>query len=1182
MRLKRLEIQGFKSFGQPVTLEFGPGITAIVGPNGSGKSNISDALRWVLGEQSVRSLRGSRLEDIIFAGSDGKRPVGMAEVRVTLDNSDGYLPLDYSEVTITRRVYRSGDSEFFINKQSCRLKDIQDLFTDTGLGRESYAVVGQGQIDQVLSVRSEDRRILLEETAGIVKYRQRKEEALRKLEETSVDLLRVTDVLHELESQLGPLEEQAKQARLYLSLADQLRAAELDYYHLVWESLSRRAVKVEEDHQRLQAEYAAGKLQQDSLEDRAAALEAQENLLQEEIEAKRQELAELMEAYQETLHSIELHRERVKNQKVRREQLDALVGAKEGELALLAQEEDKLRGELEGLLEQLRAQEQAVASAAKAVSGLQERQRQARGAVDRLKDEFFEFMRELADKRNFQRSFHQRREGLEQQLSRADQELAEAEERLAALEAELQALQRRGEEIQELLRRQAGQERELKAQAAALEASLQALEGRRRELEAQQARLTARLRTLQELEEGYEGYAAGVRRILQSSEMSPLVLGTVADVIQVPEGLETALEVALGSGLQNLITEGEKEAKALIAWLQKVQGGRVTILPLETVQGSEFSPQARALLSQPGVLGPALELIGCEARFRPALASLLGRVVITEDLDTALRLRRTLKQFARIVTRDGSVVFPTGAMTGGSWNARTAGLLARKGELTRLERELEALAGKLAAVRQEQGQLSGQLAQNEASLNQLQGEIVEAKLALQGAAQKKEQVGRERERLALSSRELKARLADLQGALDALSAEYEQAAAEVSQLELEEQLLREHIHKEEEGLAELAASLEQLSQEHTGQQLHLVELKGLLENKRTQLSNLVRRKEEALAAVDQAQGEMTELAAQQRENEAYIKQAAAGNAQRQVDQQELRRELEEKLAARQGLQQEKAELGAELKEVQREQLRRERALYRLEVELGQLESQEEQVRETLAERGLSLAAILNREVQAKEPELKARIEELRQQIRDLGLVNPTAHEEYERVLERCSFLENQLADLNEARAGLLDVISEMDKLCRTRLQEVFDQVRLEFQKLFSWLFQGGSADLVMTDPQSILTTGIDVLARPPGKKLQNLLLLSGGERALTAIALLFAIRRVKPVPFWVLDEIDATLDESNLHRFNQLMQEFAQDTQFLVVTHRQTTMESAHTLYGVTMGEEGVSQIISVALKQEE
>jgi chromosome segregation protein len=327
---------------------------------------------------------------------------------------------------------------------------------------------------------------------------------------------------------------------------------------------------------------------------------------------------------------------------------------------------------------------------------------------------------------------------------------------------------------------------------------------------------------------------------------------------------------------------------------------------------------------------------------------------------------------------------------------------------------------------------------------------------------------------------------------------------------------------------------------------------------------------------------MTELAAQQRENEAYIEQAAAGNAQRQVDQQELRRELEEKLAARQGLQQEKAELGAELKEVQREQLRRERALYRLEVELGQLESQEEQVRETLAERGLSLAAILNREVQAKEPELKARIEELRQQIRDLGLVNPTAHEEYERVLERCSFLENQLADLNEARAGLLDVISEMDKLCRTRLQEVFDQVRLEFQKLFSWLFQGGSADLVMTDPQSILTTGIDVLARPPGKKLQNLLLLSGGERALTAIALLFAIRRVKPVPFWVLDEIDATLDESNLHRFNQLMQEFAQDTQFLVVTHRQTTMESAHTLYGVTMGEEGVSQIISVALKQEE
>src|SRR5690554_804010 len=312
MRLKRLEIQGFKSFGQPVTLEFGPGITAIVGPNGSGKSNISDALRWVLGEQSVRSLRGSRLEDIIFAGSDGKRPVGMAEVRVTLDNSDGYLPLDYSEVTITRRVYRSGDSEFFINKQSCRLKDIQDLFTDTGLGRESYAVVGQGQIDQVLSVRSEDRRILLEETAGIVKYRQRKEEALRKLEETSVDLLRVTDVLHELESQLGPLEEQAKQARLYLSLAEELREAELDHFHLSWQNLSSKLTKVEEDYQHLQVEYEQGTEYLEELEIRAAKLETEEQALQAEIEARQQELTDLVEAYNKTVHSIELHQERIK------------------------------------------------------------------------------------------------------------------------------------------------------------------------------------------------------------------------------------------------------------------------------------------------------------------------------------------------------------------------------------------------------------------------------------------------------------------------------------------------------------------------------------------------------------------------------------------------------------------------------------------------------------------------------------------------------------------------------------------------------------------------------------------------------------------------------------------------------------------------------------------------------
>jgi len=397
---------------------------------------------------------------------------------------------------------------------------------------------------------------------------------------------------------------------------------------------------------------------------------------------------------------------------------------------------------------------------------------------------------------------------------------------------------------------------------------------------------------------------------------------------------------------------------------------------------------------------------------------------------------------------------------------------------------------------------------------------------------------------------------------------------------MEEHILREHIQQEEASLAELAGALEDLTQEQMEHQVRLAQLGGVLDTKAAQLANIEARMQEAQNAVEQARLELEHLAEQQRRNEEYIQTAAAENAQRQVLQGELRSALEELKQRHQSVQKERAVLRADLVQVEKEQLRRERALYRLEVELGQLEGQQDQLRQALAERELSLAAVLNRRVTLKESALKGSIEELRRQIRELGLVNPTAPEEYERVLERCAFLRQQLEDLNEARADLMDVINEMDRLCRTRLREVFQEVRTEFQRLFSWLFQGGSADLVLTDPDSILTTGIDVLARPPGKKLQNLLLLSGGERALTAIALLFAIRRVKPSPFWVLDEIDATLDESNLERFNQLMKEFSQDTQFLVVTHRQRTMEHAHTLYGVTMGEEGVSQIISVALRR--
>ncbi|NMA99988.1 MAG: chromosome segregation protein SMC [Firmicutes bacterium] len=1178
MRLKRLEIQGFKSFARSVCLEFGPGITAIVGPNGSGKSNISDALRWVLGEQSIKSLRGSKMEDVIFAGSDGKKPLGMAEVQLTLDNSQGFLPVEYTEVTITRRVYRSGDSEFFINKQSCRLKDIHDLFTDTGLGRESYAVVGQGQIDAVLSVRSEDRRILLEETAGIVKYRQRKEQALRKLEETSVDLLRVTDVLHELEGQLGPLGEQAKKARLYLDLADKLQAAELDYYHLVWQNLDNKLKQNEQEYQDLGQEYQSWNQRLEELETRTAELEVRGQLLNDEIEQKQQELVDLGTAYNQGVHTIELHQDRIKTQEARSGQLVTSIAEYEEQLKDLHGENSVLKEALQKLLNEIAAQEQVIASAHEGMENLQDKHKQVQTEISKLKDEFFDFMRELAERRNFQRSFADRQKNLEEQISMNALEQTKLAERIVQTQEEIETLHGRLQEFNQELEKQGLEERQTQSDLAKAKVRLAKHQERRGQLESEIARVTSRLKTLQELEEGYEGYAFGVRRVMQHSEMAKLVLGTVADVVQVPQGLETAFEVALGASLQNLITRGEADAKKIISWLQRVQGGRVTILPLDSVQGVEFSSEVKELLQQPGVLGPALDLLKFSEQYRPALASLLGRVAITEDLDTALLLKRQLRQFSRLVTRDGSVVFPSGAMTGGSLNNRTSGLLARKGELSNLEEKLASLNQEVGLESSREQALTQEISLMEQALVKLQNEQIDTKLALQRTSQEQEQKLQETQKLRTAHGELEARLEELQTLLANLGSECEQAATQVSVLESEEAERRAQIQREEAELIELTAALDQLAQEETTERVRLAELKGELENQRIRLANLEQKKQASLAAQEAAREELTILAQDRLVNEQIILETRQANEERKQKQTELQAYLAQKKLERQEVQKENAQLGAELIQAQKEQLKRERALYKLEVEMGQVEQSREQIRTVLAERELTLASILNREVSEKESTLKKTIETVRGQIRALGLVNPAANEEYERVLERCSFMQTQLADLDEARASLQDVINEMDKLCRTKLQEVFEQVRLEFQRIFSRLFVGGTADLILTDPESILTTGIDVMAKPPGKKLQNLLLLSGGERALTAIALLFAIRRVKPIPFWVLDEIDAALDESNLIRFNELMDEFSQETQFLVVTHRQRTMEMAHSLYGVTMGDQGFSQIISVAL----
>lgn len=1178
MRLKRLEIQGFKSFARPVTLEFGQGITAIVGPNGSGKSNISDALRWVLGEQSARSLRGQKMEDIIFAGSEGKKPLGMAEVQLTLDNTQGYLPVDYSEVTVARRVYRSGESEFFINKQSCRLRDIHDLFTDTGLGREGYAIIGQGQIETVLSVRSEDRRILLEETAGIVKYRQRKEQALNKLDETGTDLLRVTDILHELEGRLEPLGKQAEKAKVYLELAEDLQTRELDYYALTWRNLEQESKQSEEKFAELQLDYNHWDKKVTDLDAAKQALETELGELESFLAEKQSELVSLKEKYNQGIHNIQLHQERLKNNGVRLEQLNTVLLNEEDQVKVVEKEIEVLEQEFKSLLDQISTQETLIAQAETEHLNLQETQRSTQVKINQLKDDFFEYMRHLADQRNFQREFSTKEQALRQQIEVAQAEIEEIRQSLSSLRKQGQLLQSQRQECEESLSKQMDEHTYGQEKLKTKEQVLFEQQKDTRQFEGEQMRLASRVKTLQELEEGYEGYAFGVRRIMQNPEMSKKVLGTVADLIKVPEGLETAFEVALGAGLQNMVTQNEADAKSLIAWLQKVKGGRVTILPLDTMRGSEFSPQQVATFRQEGVLGTALDLLSFSDKYRPALASLLGRVIITEDLDTALQLKKKSRQFSRIVTRDGSVVFPSGAMTGGSLNTRTSGLLARKGELQSLDLELQAITTKLREIQEQEKETKLEILTLQNQLEELQKNQVQMRLQLQSTIQSLEQNSHEEQSWLQTQQRLAEKVSDLETLLANLQSESEVAATSLVKLAGQEEGLRKQIASKEAELVAVNAQIEGTGEVQTQQKVELAQLKGSLENLRIQRANLEQRKKTSLAVQSEAQAEQGRLQSEKVEHERLIVETTQKTKEYLALQEELTGTIAKETKERQIKQKENSGLDLELRQAQKEQMQRERVLYKWEVEMEQVEQKRAKILQELEERQFNLAQIVNLEVDVDEPSLKRTLDSLRRKIKNLGPVNPGATQEFEEVQERCHFLQEQLADLNEARDSLQAVINEMDKLCRTKLQEAFDQVRVEFQKIFSQLFSGGQADLVLTDPESILTTGIEVMARPPGKKLQNLLLLSGGERSLTAIALLFAIRKVKPTPFCVLDEIDAALDESNLGRFTELMEEFARESQFLVITHRPRTMEGAHTLYGITMSDAAFSEVISVEL----
>jgi len=1194
VQLKKLQLVGFKTFADKTEIEIDGGLTAIVGPNGSGKSNIVDALLWVLGEQNPRLLRGNSAQDVIFAGTDKRKPLGMAEVRLTLDNSDRTLPIHFSEVTITRRVYRSGESQYLLNGSPCRLKDIVELFLDTGLGKGAYAFVSQNEIDAVLSARPEDRRTLFEEAAGIKKYRVKKKEALSKLESAEANLTRVRDILHELEGQREPMERQALAARRYLLLQERLHEIEVglliaelkkDDYELYAAQQEReddqaRLLKYDAELAHLErvAENVGERLAQTEGEMESARITRQNALSL--VERTESQLALMTERSQTARKSQAQLAEELADIAERAERLTEDMGRDRAELEATEAEEAARREEWAGQRAVLSELEEAVQEAVRQVEERQgERMRLAQERASR-EAALKAAQERLADAR-------QRSERLSDQITALAETLRDAQAREAQAQATREERSARREQLAQARAEVESRLQQRQTQQSTLRA---ALEAARRT----QAEQSARLATLTELQESHEGFYQGVRAVLNARKKGQLTghYTAVVDLLTVPEPYRIAIEVALGGSLQDVVTETEAEAKAGIQWLKQNRAGRATFLPLPLLRpnsklqieaqrhGGTEDTQRKA---KRGIEGIASELVRFAPQYEKVAQLLLGRVLVVADMDSALAVSRQVNGWSKIVTLEGELLTPGGALTGGSLQGRGAHLVGRKGEM-------DDLRAALPETKAEVERLTAQVEGNARALQALEAERAalvreEAETQAEFAAAESARAAAERERARLTQDK-----ADRDAVQTALVAEIAALEAETKRLVAALESGRVENDSADDALAALNTETRALAAKRDACRARATALEvevSRLQEKREGLMRALASNRVALASLH---NQHLQKSAQRAAAETEGADAAAERERLIARLEEARRHLAEGEAElarwrerRQALLGESFETNNAIKETTQRRAQVTENLHAAELALARLEVQIAQITERLEnEYGIAREEALARPDEVEVDKNTAmEVGRLRRELRGMGQVNTGAVEEYERLTERYEFLSAQQADLEKSRESLLATIAEIDESTRGVFLETFDAVRAEFDRLFTRLFEGGSTKLVLTNPDDLQETGIEVIAQPPGKKPQSLSLLSGGERALTATALLFAFLAVKPSPFVLLDEVDAPLDGANVEKFTQLVGEFSQRSQFLIITHNPTTMEAAPIWYGVTMKEPGVSSLLSYRMPSE-
>ena len=1182
MRLTKLEMQGFKSFAKKTELQFGNGITAVIGPNGSGKSNISDAVRWVLGEQSARALRGAKMEDVIFNGTQKRRPLGMAEVTLSFDNSDHALPVDYAEVGVTRRVYRNGESEYAINGKTCRLKDVLELFRDTGIGRDGYSIISQGKVDEILSNKSADRRSALGEAAGVMRYRVRRTEAEKKLENTQKNMERIGDILHELESRVGPLGEQREKAIQYQTAREELKRLEVNLFLHETEKNRQKIAELQTALNELNEKLSGVESEDKVLMEASHELEDRIRAMDEKLDDGQRRLLELLSRVEGLQSEEKLSLARQETLEKERERLLAEAEAQVHEAA-----ERQLTLDSMGTLsdEERNALQQQIETMNGELSALQQACEQAEAALEEKKNRIMEELNRLSDKKSslsrltaLEQSLLERTEAIRGDLEKNDQRQNELQEEKAKAEIEQQRLfilRETGRE--ELKKARENQANLLSEQEAQMEAV--------RQKEQQSGAMSSRLHVLEEMARKREGYQNSVRLIMDLAErdveLRQKIVGVVAELIHVPEKYEVAIGTALGGAQQNLVSRTGRDAKFIIETLRRREFGRCTILPLDLLSENGVRERDRHFLEEKGVIGLASDLIRWDEGMDKAVEYLLGRTVVVEDLSIGVSLKERSGGVFQIVTLKGDLITPGGAMTGGSTQRRNFGILGREREIAELKKQYAELEK-------------------------------ERKAAIEVLTDKKQQVLLAAVQVDGLVRDLHDRDIDLEKQNDKLQI----IERDIESAEADRETLTEELNATGENVRSIRERMELLNSEQTDLEEHgTISRQEVVEDSKALYALRKHRDEQAEALTElrlRHTAVMKEASAQEAERERLtreIERCAEKRASLLQEAERASQEAERESRARAALCLDAEEAKAALSEAQQEQqkvddqrsLQKEelrvrrtrrdelldntRALLdsrtRTEMTLGKLQTSLEQQQDRIWQNyGLTYENALQLKEDIPITSSGQRAAKLREQIRSLGTVNLDAIEEYAQVSERYESLNKQYEDLTNAASDLYTLIEKLTKTMEKVFAGEFDRVQAEFKQVFISLFGGGQAELRLSDPKDVLNCDIDIIAQPPGKKLQLLSLMSGGERALTAIALLFAMLRVKSPAFCFLDEIETSLDEANVSRFAEFVRDYGKQTQFILITHRKGSMEVCNTLYGVAMEEKGVSSIVSAKFEE--